>query len=507
MAINSYLLCEVLNNHVYKKINTSRYVCNLSYLTVYVDGIKINEHSIYLVGKEYDIGQINPMEGTFVCIGGKMEDAGINRDSKADIIVMQQEEQLSKLYIKICHVIEIYKQWENSLIKAVLQEMDGYAICQLSVPFLRNPMVMTTDDGEIIGVGVVKGDDLSTTFREKGTDYIVSERKKRIEQNSEFFLSQHQPIFHYLNDEYPTIILNIWVNEEHRGILYIDASNKPFNDGDYSRICILEKYLVEYMKILIQSEYKPLNYLRNGMTELIVTGRTRKNILQYGMRKINWQINDEYLCNVITEHELKNIGRKEALGRYYERACPGTLSILTEKEFISIINITRSGQSCEEIYEIIKAVNEKLQIVTGVSVPFFGILKCRTFVNQAKLAFRIAQESGKSSSCCCFKDYRMLFLIKYGAEQLSMYAMMPHEIRDMWEEDKNNGTEYVRTLGEYLLSGKSKVNTAKKMYIHISTVKYRLQRIAQLLPKECMEDRDFLLYFSAFYYYWKERIV
>ena len=506
MAINSYLLCEVLNNNVYKKINTSRYVCKLSYLTVYIEGIKINEHSIYLVDKEYDIGQINPMEGTFVCIGVKISDTDVDKDSKADIIVMSQDEQLSKLYMKICHVMEIYKQWENSLMNAILQGMDGYTICQLSVPFLRNPMVMTTDDGEIIGVGVVKGDELSTAFREKDTDYIIGERQKRIEQNSEFFLSQHQPLFHYISDDYPTIILNIWVEEKHRGILYIDASNKPFNDGDYSRICILEKYLVEYMKILIQSEYKPLNYLRNSMTELIATGRTRKNILQYGMRKINWQVNDEYLCNVITEQQFKTIGRKDALGRYYERACPGSLSILTDNEFISIINITRSERTCEEIYINIKAVNEKLQIVTGVSVPFYGILKCRTFVNQAKIAFRIAQESGNSSNCCLFEDYRMALLIKYGAGQLSMFAMMPHEIRDMWEEDQNKGTEYVKTLGEYLLNQKSKVDTARKMYIHISTVKYRLQRIYQLLPKDCMEDRDFLLYFSAFYYYWKERI-
>jgi purine catabolism regulator len=46
--------------------------------------------------------------------------------------------------------------------------------------------------------------------------------------------------------------------------------------------------------------------------------------------------------------------------------------------------------------------------------------------------------------------------------------------------DRQHGTSLVRTLGFYLESGRNLETSARAMYIHVNTLKYRLKRIQEI---------------------------
>lgn len=69
--------------------------------------------------------------------------------------------------------------------------------------------------------------------------------------------------------------------------------------------------------------------------------------------------------------------------------------------------------------------------------------------------------------------------------------------------DKEQGTEYMRTLEVYLKNHLNAVQSARELYIHRSTFLYRLERIRALLDSD-LTDYDELLYLMLSFYLLKE---
>lgn len=61
--------------------------------------------------------------------------------------------------------------------------------------------------------------------------------------------------------------------------------------------------------------------------------------------------------------------------------------------------------------------------------------------------------------------------------------------------DKENGTEYMKTLRMYLDQQQNAVRTARELYIHRSTFLYRLEKIKEILESD-LDDPEELLYLN-----------
>ena len=61
--------------------------------------------------------------------------------------------------------------------------------------------------------------------------------------------------------------------------------------------------------------------------------------------------------------------------------------------------------------------------------------------------------------------------------KLEVKAIVIRELKIMEREDKEKGTEFYRTLKQYLMSGNNVNLAAKEMYIHRNTMVYRLSKI------------------------------
>lgn len=64
----------------------------------------------------------------------------------------------------------------------------------------------------------------------------------------------------------------------------------------------------------------------------------------------------------------------------------------------------------------------------------------------------------------------------------------PDTIR-LYEYDRQNGTEYLETLYQYLLHDRNAVQAAKVLYVHRNTMSYRLEKLREMLTFD-MEDGD-----------------
>lgn len=79
-------------------------------------------------------------------------------------------------------------------------------------------------------------------------------------------------------------------------------------------------------------------------------------------------------------------------------------------------------------------------------------------------------------------DFGLFMETGLSPERLGDFVYPP--IRAMARWDRENGTDYVRTLRVYLEQGTSQRRTAEALFLHINTVAYRLERIRELFHLE-----------------------
>ena len=62
---------------------------------------------------------------------------------------------------------------------------------------------------------------------------------------------------------------------------------------------------------------------------------------------------------------------------------------------------------------------------------------------------------------------------------------------------RENGDELLETLKVFLHSGRSKTETAKKMYVHVNTIKYRISQIQNITGVDFGNDDTALNFIFA----------
>lgn len=147
--------------------------------------------------------------------------------------------------------------------------------------------------------------------------------------------------------------------------------------------------------------------------------------------------------------------------------------------------------------EIVKTVSEKIKGLT-VSVGIGSkINKLRDFhisVNQAQKALNIIRIFGEKNTVKTYKElgiYRIFFQINNKREMKQIYY---ETLGKLVEYDNKNERNLLKTLETYISEGANLGKAAEKLFIHRNTMKYRMNRIEEIL--ECdLKDINILFEF------------
>jgi len=131
-------------------------------------------------------------------------------------------------------------------------------------------------------------------------------------------------------------------------------------------------------------------------------------------------------------------------------------------------------------------------IRTGISDPLTDISHLQTAYRRARAALSMAEDFDRSVQY--FSEmglYRMLYLI---TDKALLSDMCETPLRPLLEHDRRHGSEYVRTLEQYLLHGGSIQAVADAMFTHKNTVLYRMGNIRRLLGSDLGDEDEKLQY-------------
>lgn len=121
-----------------------------------------------------------------------------------------------------------------------------------------------------------------------------------------------------------------------------------------------------------------------------------------------------------------------------------------------------------------------LPAVIGIGSPTRGPQDIRRSYEEALLCTRIVQKRAWSRSFVTFGDLGVLGLLFDSSNQGRLEGFIDLSLGPLLEHDRKKKSDFVQTLGCYLDSACNKIETSRALNLHINTLKYRLQRIAEI---------------------------
>ncbi|MHB1342831.1 MAG: helix-turn-helix domain-containing protein [Thermoleophilia bacterium] len=130
-----------------------------------------------------------------------------------------------------------------------------------------------------------------------------------------------------------------------------------------------------------------------------------------------------------------------------------------------------------------------LPVVIGIGNPTRAVEDIRRSYEEALLCTRIVQRRGWSHSFVTFADLGVLGLLFDSSDQGRLEGFIEVSLGPLIEHDRKKKSGFVQTLGCYLDSACNKIETSRALNLHINTLKYRLQRIAEISGLD-LDDPD-----------------
>lgn len=164
---------------------------------------------------------------------------------------------------------------------------------------------------------------------------------------------------------------------------------------------------------------------------------------------------------------------------------------------IVIINHREQFLESEEKIEKIKNYLLENNLKMGISSEFSSIEDCSIYYNQAISSLEIGKILEPEQLIYKYEDiqpYNFIYMAKHKLIKEDFYNNSLYILK---KYDKENGSDLYKTLYAYLKNNHSMTKTSEEMFIHRNTLRYRIEKIAEIIRVNLDEnDNSFKLYYA-----------
>ena len=413
-----------------------------------------------------------------------------------EVILIEDHISLLSLFDILQQSFEWYNLWEESLQRIVDDDADLMKMCEVSRKIFRNPIIIhdaayevmvTTETPEIMAY-------LDFDYNQTSGAYFLSSRMMNIFKRENAFLDTmgQKEVANYHSDHMSYDVLYANLN----------------GDGEFMGRVILPGIVSENS----YSVYPPLRVLRDAVFAAI----RRQNAFSKGLRRSfhrffrdilggsavdrgygdyclhsrSWKPEDAYRCLVISlrEIEIRTFSVSYNCQRL-EEIFPDSFAFFYENNIISIIHFNGEPQDSAFIAEKIDDFLRESYFKAGLSIVYRDVYKTDVFFRQALAALDFGGGFDPESRCYPFRKYALPYVFRYGMGDTPPEFFCDEALLKLKTLGGGEGVDYYTTLKVYLENNMNLLHSAEKLYIHRTTLFYRINRIKEKLDID-LNDED-----------------
>ena len=327
--------------------------------------------------------------------------------------------------------------------------------------------------------GLTKSPDFEKTFEAHGTRYW---KKTSI-----------------YPDEYNYIYCNVRNGTDFVGRIFVDERVRPFRYADYS---ILEKLAQITSQIFrannaFQSGHQ--DQLKCLVEDLLAGRRVSAQQLASELQEMGWSTPQQYLCFVIRvkENTLK-CNAADSICSLLEQQVKKCIALLYEQHIVGFFAFDDQRPVQAMLEAQIEPVFTDFRLKAGFSLVFSDLLDIAKSYKQANAALKLGSRLKPDALTYFFSDYTFDYMIGQLMANMDSSSLFPEGLRQLLQYDQEHDVDYALTLRAYLENNCSPAQTAKALFIHRSTLLYRLEKIQEITRDDFDDNRTRLHYMLAF---------
>lgn len=463
---------------------------------LYTPGIKLKDHTVYVVNndevdtlKDYEI---LPKHSLFIVAGNK------NNFKYPNICILDGNVNAIDIFSQIQELFNKYNNWQDNLIKAYLEGKSIDTMLSISLPIFNNSLFVTGMDFTIVAAAFI-----DPTIPQEGvfgssqnTHYYVTALKnsKLFQEvknlNNAFYFPSHVTGL-------ASLCVNIKQNNRTTYRLVMLEDNRKISKN--------EGFLLEFLALLIQRILNP-SLIRNSnrvsndymyLSKIFLDILYDENVdfldASHKLNSEGWLSSHKYLCASVrlTEMDKQNHTYYPIiyyLKNIFSHSCP----FLYKNKVVIFINMTLCKLSLEEIVNYMEEFVEKSQLNVGISRSLSGHMNLRYQYIQSQIALSIGMEISPDKLVHTFNDVSYDYMLRQFTNELPATMIVHEKLLELIDIDKSKNTEYIKTLSTYFKNRFNALQTAERLYIHRSTLMYRLDKIKNILGSDLKDPKELL---------------
>ena len=183
---------------------------------------------------------------------------------------------------------------------------------------------------------------------------------------------------------------------------------------------------------------------------------------------------------------------------YIESQIPESRAMLFHQNIAVIVNLTAGATTSAAVLSALAYILREGLFKMGVSTELGSFLDIHDGFVQASIALEYGKKSSSMLWYYHFERYALRFLLDCARTKIHPRLLSSEKLRKLRDYDAENNTELYHTLEVYLQLERNVVQTSKALFIHRSTLFYRLARIQKIVEMD-LENESERLYLALSY--------
>ncbi|MFA9422366.1 MAG: PucR family transcriptional regulator [Sedimentibacter sp.] len=425
-------------------------------------------------------------------------------DNKGAIIEINENENILEIYEEVRTFFRKdvkYNQFKILLLEGLLSGEGIYKIINIASKFIGNPLIAIDLSYKVLANSPI----------EKITDLLWIDNVKKGYCSYEFIseLTKLESLKKGRKTSYPfevtcpespnkKVVFKIEVNGKIIGNIILIECAKKIDPNDYDYLMLISE--------IISMELEKKQFYRNTrnvlseeiLYDLLENNVKNKDIINERIKNgsLEFSSHIEVLVVDISNYDFKHSIYARYLDSKLANLFPRSKSIYYNGDVI-IINDRKSFPEGLGGKEKIREFLLENKLKMGMSNEFSSLEDCSIYYHQAKKSLKTGDILEPEKCMYQYEDIQPYNFIYMAKEQIIKEDFYNDSLYMLKMYDDENSSELYKTLYIYLKNNHNITRTAEEMFIHRNTLRYRLEKIVDILGVDLDgNDISFKLYYA-----------
>lgn len=375
---------------------------------------------------------------------------------------------------------DFFDDWLEEMLECI-DKMDLKKIVDRSWSMFHNPILLLDAGNHLLARSPQYGEnDVNYDWRhlcQHGISAVsVIQYLMEAGKNDGYYTNERARIYQFPEDACVGTELSVAIYSKDAllGRMNIIEKDRKLNPGDL----YLADFLVKFFSQILVSlnETKMSNRVLYPVLSRMLLGQfVSLSEMNYWKEYTQWNPDDDFQVIVMElQEEDTTIERTVLICNLLQNAVPSSIVTQVEK---NIAFIYRYFGESYDFLDRIDDVIQKFHLIIGISCSFHDIDRMQFYYDQASTAISLGKIADQDSVIHKFYSFAIDYIILSDQLEKSVCAAHP-DIVKLWDSEADNGGSQIETLSAYLDCDRSLIHASRKLFIHRSTLVYRLGKIS-----------------------------